>query len=618
VATRLKDHWREQRLFLARVLASGAVVIGLTLFVMVRLVDLQVLRFEHFSELSLGNRVRIEPLPPTRGLIYDRNGIVLAENLPSYQLEMIPEQVDDIDVSLEALIGLGLLEADDLERIRGEIRRQPNFRPVALRYRLSEEEVARFAVRRQQFPGVEIQARLIRHYPYGSVAVHALGYVGSVSQADLQRLDPGDYAGTTHTGKIGVEFAQEEALHGSAGYRQVLVNAQGRILQELERASPSPGSDVYLSLDLELQLAAEAALAGRRGSIVAIDPRNGEVLALVSQPGYDANLFSAGISTREYRGLQEDPDIPLFNRALRGLYPPGSTIKPVIGLAGLHYGAVAPWQRVYCLGYYTLPGSSHRFRDWKREGHGPMNLNDAIAQSCDVYFYELALKLGIDNMHDFLDGFGLGHRSGIDVPAEKAGTLPSREWKRDHFRRREDQVWFPGETLITGIGQGYLQTTPLQLAQMTATIAERGRAFRPTLVARVSDPASGDMIEFEPEALTPVEVSDPALWDAAITGMAEVMHGPRGTARAAAADAPYRIAGKTGTAQVVNIAQDEKYDAEELDERLRDHALFIAFAPLENPRIAVSVVVENGGSGSGTAAPLARAVLDDYLLRDSQ
>jgi len=618
VATRLKDHWREQRLFLARVLASGAIVVGLTLFVMVRLVDLQVLRFEHFSELSLGNRVRIEPLPPTRGLIYDRNGIVLAENLPSYQLEMIPEQVDDIDASLEALVGLGLLQADDLERVRTDIRRQPNFRPVALRYRLSEEEVARFAVRRQQFPGVEIQARLIRHYPYGSVAVHALGYVGSVSQADLQRLEPGDYAGTTHTGKIGVEFAQEDALHGGVGYRQVLVNAQGRILQELERTSPSPGSDVHLTLDLELQLAAEAALAGRRGSIVAIDPRNGHVLALVSQPGYDANLFSAGISTREYRGLQEDPDIPLFNRALRGLYPPGSTIKPVLGLAGLHYGAVAPWQRVYCLGYYTLPGSSHRFRDWKRGGHGPMNLHDAIAQSCDVYFYELALKLGIDNMHDFLDGFGLGHRSGIDVPAEKAGTLPSREWKRDNFRRREDQVWFPGETLITGIGQGFLQTTPLQLAQMTASIAGRGKAFRPTLVAAVSDPASGDMLEFEPEALNPVEVSDPALWDAAIAGMVAVMHGPRGTARAAGADAPYRIAGKTGTAQVINIAQDETYDAEELDERLRDHALFIAFAPVEDPRIAVSVLVENGGSGSGTASPLARAVLDNYLLRDTQ
>lgn len=618
MATRLKDHWREQRLFLARVLASGAIVVGLTLFVMVRLVDLQVLRFEHFSELSRGNRVRIEPLPPTRGLIYDRNGIVLAENLPSYQLEMIPEQVDDIDASLEALVGLGLLQADDLERVRTDIRRQPNFRPVALRYRLSEEEVARFAVRRQQFPGVEIQARLIRHYPYGSVAVHALGYVGSVSQADLQRLEPGDYAGTTHTGKIGVEFAQEDALHGSVGYRQVLVNAQGRILQELERTSPSPGSDVYLTLDLELQLAAEAALAGRRGSIVAIDPRNGHVLALVSQPGYDANLFSAGISTREYRGLQEDPDIPLFNRALRGLYPPGSTIKPVLGLAGLHYGAVAPWQRVYCLGYYTLPGSSHRFRDWKRGGHGPMNLHDAVAQSCDVYFYELALKLGIDNMHDFLDGFGLGHRSGIDVPAEKAGTLPSREWKRNNFRRREDQVWFPGETLITGIGQGFLQTTPLQLAQMTAFIAGRGQAFRPTLVAAVSDPAGSDMLEFEPEALTPVEVSDPALWDAAIESMVEVMHGPRGTARAAGADAPYRIAGKTGTAQVVNIAQDEKYDAEELDERLRDHALFIAFAPAEDPRIAVSVLVENGGSGSGTAAPLAREVLDNYLLRDTQ
>ncbi len=618
MATRLKDHWREQRLFLARVFASGALVIALTLFVMVRLVDLQVLRFEHFSELSLGNRVRIEPLPPTRGLIYDRNGIVLAENLPSYQLEMIPEQVTDIDASLEALVGMGLLEADDLDRVREDIRRQPNFRPVALRYRLSEEEVARFAVRRQQFPGIDIQARLIRHYPYGSVAVHALGYVGSVSQADLQRLEPGDYAGTTHTGKIGVEFAQEDALHGGVGYRQVLVNAQGRILQELERDSPIPGADVYLTLDLELQLAAEAALGGRRGSIVALDPNNGHVLALVSQPGYDPNYFSAGISTREYRALQEDPDIPLFNRALRGLYPPGSTIKPAIGLAGLHYGAVAPWQRVYCLGYYTLPGSSHRFRDWKREGHGPVNLNDAIAQSCDVYFYELALKLGIDNMHAFLGGFGLGHRTRIDVPAEKAGTLPSREWKRANFRRREDKVWFPGETLITGIGQGYLQTTPLQLAQMTATLATRGRAFRPTLVAAVRDASEEQMVEFEPEALPPVEVSDPAQWDAAVQGMVEVMHGPRGTARASAADAPYRIAGKTGTAQVVNIAQDEKYDAEELDERLRDHALFIAFAPVEDPLIAVAVVVENGGSGSGAAAPVARAVLDDYLLRETR
>jgi penicillin-binding protein 2 len=450
------------------------------------------------------------------------------------------------------------------------------------------------------------------------VGVHALGYVGSVSQSDLQRLDPGDYAGTTHTGKIGVEFAQEDALHGTVGYRQVLVNAQGRILQELERDSPLPGADVTLTLDLELQLAAEAALAGRRGSVVAIDPRNGHILALVSQPGYDANLFSAGISTRDYHDLQEDPDIPLFNRALRGLYPPGSTIKPAVGLAGLHFGAIAPWQRVYCLGYYTLPGSSHRFRDWKPQGHGPVTLNDAIAQSCDVYFYELALKLGIDNMHDFLAGFGLGHRTGIDVPAEKGGTLPSREWKRENFRRREDQVWFPGETLITGIGQGYLQTTPLQLAQMTAVIASRGQAYRPTLVESVTDPASGETTRFEPEPLPVMEVSDPAHWDAVIQGMVEVMHGPRGTGRAAAADAAYRIAGKSGTAQVVNIAQDAKYDAEELDERLRDHALFIAFAPVEDPAIAVSVVVENGGSGSGVAAPIARAVMDNYLLRNIQ
>jgi penicillin-binding protein 2 len=447
------------------------------------------------------------------------------------------------------------------------------------------------------------------------VAVHALGYVGSVSQSDLERLDADEYAGTTHTGKLGVEYAMEDALHGSPGYRHVLVNAQGRVLQELEREEPIPGRDVVLTLDLRLQLAAEAALGGRRGAVVAIDPNNGQVLAFVSQPGYDPNLFSTGISVEDYRDLQEDPDIPLFNRALRGVYPPGSTIKPIIALAGLHFGAVAPWQRIYCLGFYTLPGHSHRYRDWKKEGHGPVNLTDSIAQSCDVYYYELALKLGIDNMHDFMAEFGLGAVTGIDVPAEKGGTLPSRAWKRARFTKREDQPWYPGETLITGIGQGYLETTPLQLAHASAIIAAQGRRYRPMLVAGVRDPDTGETATLPPERLADVEVSDSTYWDDAIGGMIEVMHGPRGTARASALGAPYRIAGKTGTAQVINIAQDEEYDAEEVAERLRHHALFIAHAPAESPTIAVAVVVENGGSGSSAAAPVARAVLDNYLLR---
>jgi penicillin-binding protein 2 len=615
---RLKDHWREQRMFLFRSVAAGILMTALILFVIARLVDLQILQFEHYVDLSQGNRVRIEPLPPTRGLIFDRNGAVLAENLPSYQLEMIPEQVPDVATALDELLELGLIREDDLERIEQDIARQPRFRPTALSYRLSEEAVARFAVHRQRFQGVDIQARLIRHYPHGPVAVHALGYVGSISQRDLEVLNGENYAGTTHVGKIGVEKAREDTLHGSVGYRQVLVNAQGRGLEELERDQPQPGEDAILALDLSLQMDAEAALGGRRGSIVAIDPANGHVLALVSQPGYDPNLFSVGISTKDYRRLQEDPDIPLFNRALRGLYPPGSTIKPMIGLAGLQYGTTEPWERTFCLGHFSLPGSSHRFRDWKKTGHGHVNLKEAVAQSCDVYFYELALKLGIDNLHDFLAGFGLGARTGIDVPAEKGGTLPSREWKRSRFSRREDQVWYPGETLITGIGQGYLQTTPLQLAHATAIVAARGQRFRPMLIAGIRDTVTGEDVIFEPEALPPVRLIDENLWQEAIDTMVAVVHGPTGTARRIGEDAPYQIAGKTGTAQVVSIAQDAEYDEEELEERQKDHALFVAFAPAEAPRIAVAVIVENGGSGSGVAAPIARAVLDSYLLGSGQ
>jgi penicillin-binding protein 2 len=615
---RLKDHWREQRMFLFRSVAAGILMTALILFVIARLVDLQILQFEHYVDLSQGNRVRIEPLPPTRGLIFDRNGAVLAENLPSYQLEMIPEQVPDVATALDELLELGLIREDDLERIEQDIARQPRFRPTALSYRLSEEAVARFAVHRQRFQGVDIQARLIRHYPHGPVAVHALGYVGSISQRDLEVLNGENYAGTTHVGKIGVEKAREDALHGSVGYRQVLVNAQGRGLEELERDQPQPGEDAILALDLSLQMDAEAALGGRRGSIVAIDPANGHVLALVSQPGYDPNLFSVGISTKDYRRLQEDPDIPLFNRALRGLYPPGSTIKPMIGLAGLQYGTTEPWERTFCLGHFSLPGSSHRFRDWKKTGHGHVNLKEAVAQSCDVYFYELALKLGIDNLHDFLAGFGLGARTGIDVPSEKGGTLPSREWKRSRFSRREDQVWYPGETLITGIGQGYLQTTPLQLAHATAIVAARGQRFRPMLIAGIRDTVTGEDVIFEPEALPPVRLIDENLWQEAIDTMVAVVHGPTGTARRIGEDAPYQIAGKTGTAQVISIAQDAEYDEEELEERQKDHALFVAFAPAEAPQIAVAVIVENGGSGSGVAAPIARAVLDSYLLGSGQ
>ncbi len=612
---RLKDHWREQRMFLSRLIAAAVIVVVLAGLVVYRLVDLQVVHFEHFSRLSQGNRVRIEPVPPVRGLLFDRRGRLLAENRPVYQLELIPEQVRDIEGTLAELIELDLVREEDLPRIRNQIRSQRRFEPTILRPRLSEEEAARFAVKRPRFTGVDIQARLARQYPLGAVGSHAIGYVGAISENDLQRLDTANYAGTAQTGRIGAERAWEHLLHGTTGYRQILVNAQGRTLQELERTDAVPGRNVYLTIDLDLQAAAEQAMQERRGSVVAVDPRNGEVLALVSLPGYDPNLFSTGISATQYRGLQEDIDQPLFNRALRGQYPPGSTIKPILALAGLHYGVIHGEDTVFCPGWFSLPNHSHRYRDWKRTGHGTVDLEDSVAQSCDVYYYRLAVALGIERMHEFLNLFGLGHATGIDIPGEQPGLVPSRDWKRAAFRRPPDQVWFPGETVITGIGQGYMLATPLQLAQAAAIMGGRGHGFRPSLLAAVEDPITGERLPAERHPLPPLKIA-PGQFEEAVDSMVAVVHGARGTARAAGLDSRWTIAGKTGTAQVIGIAQGEEYDEEQVDERHRPHALFIAFAPAENPRIAVSVLVENGASGSAAAAPVARAIIDHWLQRE--
>lgn len=612
---RFKDHWREQRMFLSRLIAAAVIVVILAGLVVYRLVDLQVVHFEHFSRLSQGNRVRIEPVPPVRGLLFDRRGRLLAENRPVYQLELIPEQVRDIEGTLAELVELDLVREDDLPRIRTQIRSQRRFEPAILRPRLSEEEAARFAVKRPRFTGVDIQARLARQYPLGAVGSHAIGYVGAISESDLQRLDTANYAGTAQTGRIGAERAWEHLLHGTTGYRQILVNAQGRMLQELERTDAVPGRNVYLTIDLDLQAAAEEAMQGRRGAVVAVDPRNGEVLALVSLPGYDPNLFSTGISANQYRALQEDIDQPLFNRALRGQYPPGSTIKPILALAGLHYGVIHGEDTVFCPGWFSLPNHSHRYRDWKRTGHGTIDLENSVAQSCDVYYYRLAVALGIERMHEFLVQFGLGHATGIDIPGEQPGLVPSRDWKRTAFRRPQDQVWFPGETVITGIGQGYMLSTPLQLAQAAAIMGTRGQGFRPTLLAAVEDPISGERQPATRHPLPPLKIA-PDQFEEAVDSMVAVVHGPRGTARATGQGSRWTIAGKTGTAQVIGIAQGEEYDEEQVDERHRPHALFIAFAPAENPRIAVGVLVENGASGSAAAAPVARAIIDQWLQRE--
>ena len=610
---RIKDHWREQHLFASRLLVSIVIVLGLTGIVVGRLVQLQVGQYEYFSAQSSGNRIRVQPVPPIRGLILDRNGKVLAENTPSYQLEMTREQVPDMADTLRRLVTSGIVQEGDLPELKELIASRRSFDTVVVAERLTDEELAAFAVQRPHFPGLEIRARLGRSYPYGTAAAHVLGYVGGISADDKKILDPTEYAGTTHVGKISVERSFEGDLHGTSGHEDVVVNVHGRKMQVLDRVRSLPGRDIILTIDINAQLAADTALQGRRGAAVAIDPRNGEVLAFVSTPAFDPNAISAGLSRRAYLALQEDIDRPMFNRALRGQYPPGSTIKPMVALAALHYGVVTPERRVGCRGAYSLPGSSHRYRDWKPEGHGAVDLYTALEQSCDVYFYTVARDLGIERMGSFLTTFGLGDLTGLDIGGEQKGLVPSPAWKKKAFRRPADQVWFPGETVIAGIGQGYLLVTPLQLAHATATVAARGQRFQPTLLKGSRDPATGT-IEYEaPKPLPPVPEQEAAHWDAIVEGMHGVMQGARGTARAVGLNAPFQMAGKSGTAQVFSVGQNEKYNAKDVEERRRDHALFVAFAPLEAPRIAVAVVIENGESGSKAAAPIARAVMEAYL-----
>lgn len=618
----IKDHHSEKRMFFGRVIFSAVVGTLLLGVVIARLVQLQVIDHEEFAEKSQGNRIRMEALPPIRGLIFDRKGRVLAENLPAYQLELIPEQVPDLDDTLTRLARLGLIEQADIGRIRDLSSSGPRFKPVTLRFRLTDDEIAEFALQRPRFQGVDFQPRLIRYYPHGEIAAHAIGYVGAITTEDLTRLPAAEYAGTAHTGKSGVEFRNETLLHGNAGHQQVVTNARGRqvpadprdLTQTLAPRVPGePGDNIHLTLDLDLQMVAVRAMGGMRGSVVAIDPQNGEILALVSAPAFDPNLFAIGMSAAEFNALQYDLDRPLFNRALRGSYPPGSTIKPMLSLAALETGATNLTRRNYCPGYYSLPGSSHRYRDWKPEGHGSVDLHDAIEQSCDVYFYNISRDIGIDRMHFYLDQFGLGRPTGIDLAGEKEGLLPSREWKRGAFRERADQVWFPGETVIASIGQGYMLATPLQLANAVAAMATRGRRYEPHIVAATENTITGERTSIEPKSVEPVRIDNEFYWESVVQAMHDVMQGPAGTARAVGRGAPYTMAGKSGTAQVFTVAQDEEYDAETVEERLRDHALFIAFAPLEDPQIAVAVVIENGASGSRVAAPIARAVMDQHL-----
>lgn len=602
-----QERKREQRLIRTRaIIAAVLVVLALGLLIW-RLLHLQLDQHEHFSVLSKDNRVKVQPIAPTRGLIYDARGVLLAENHPSFALDITPEKVEDLEHTIEALGRLIPIDEKDRARFERLKRQRMRFQGVPIRLNLTPEEVARIAVNGHRFPGVDVRAELVRAYPLGIATAHVLGYVGRINERELRSIDSRNYAGTHFIGKCGVEKAHEDLLHGQVGHQQVEVNARGRVLRTLSSTPPQPGRDLLLYLDIGLQQAAMAALGDRRGSVVAIDPRTGGVLALVSTPSFDPNLFVEGISQRDYQALLHSPDKPLFNRAVRGQYPPGSTVKPFVGLGGLRYGLISEQSTTYCPGYFTLPGNSHRYRCWRRGGHGSLNLKEAIEQSCDVYFYDLANKLGIDRLHASLADFGFGAPTGIDLTGELGGLLPSREWKE----RTRNQPWFPGETLIVGIGQGTFLATPLQLAVATATLANRGLFIEPR-VARASLLPGEARAQAFPLRSRRIELDDPSYWDQVIDGMVAAVEGKRGTARRIVSP-DYRIAGKTGTSQVFSIGQSETYDAESVPEHLKDHALFVGFAPVEDPRIAVAVLVENGGGGGSTAAPVARQVIDAYL-----
>jgi penicillin-binding protein 2 len=589
-----------------------------------RLIVLQVSRYDYYAELSQGNRVRVEPLPAQRGLILDRNLQVLAENRPAFQLELVRERVPDVDATLARLVEIEVLPADDLDDTRKLVRSRRSFESVPIRLRLTDEEIARFAVHRFEFPGVDIATRLTRFYPHGEHAVHALGYVAAISENDVKKLesdgDTSKYAGTTLIGKLGIESSFEKQLHGTDGSRQILVNAAGRSVQrqgkmtpELQELKPVPGRDLITGIDFPTQLVAEQGLIGRRGAVVAIDPNNGDVVAMVSTPGFDPNPFGRGLTKPEYAALRDNIDIPLLNRALRGEYPPGSTVKPAIALGALSLGITTPQRTKACHGAFFLPGSRHRFRDWKPAGHGVVAMETAIAQSCDVYFYELSSMMGVDKLSGWLAHFGLGQATNIDVGGERKGILPTPAWKKTRFKNPADQVWFPGETVSFGIGQGYLIVTPMQAAHMTAIMAARGKSFKPRLVTAYREQNTGKIEKIPPKLLEVVEAS-PEHWKVAVDGMIKVMTAP-GTGWRSQVGAQYQIAGKTGTAQVFTVGQNQNYKAMEatLNERLLDHGWFIAFAPADAPKLAVAVIIENGKHGTA-AAPIARRVLDQFIL----
>jgi len=608
----LKNHLHEQYYFKLRLGFAGLAVFCLFSALAFRFSYLQIKQYNHYQTLAENNRISLVPIIPNRGLIVDKNGVVLAHNFFAYTLEITPAKVYNLEETITEIGKLVEISSVDRKRFKKFREQSHNFESIPIRTHLNEVEAAKFAVNHYRFPGVEIKSRLFRHYPLGKLGSHMVGYIGRINDKDLVNLeasgDLSNYKGSDHIGKSGLEQYYEKHLHGITGFQQVEIDADGHAVRVLSSNPPIPGNNIVLSADSKLQEIAETAFGERRGALVAINPKTGEVLSYVSQPTFDPNLFVDGIDSENWKALNESLDKPLINRPLRGVYPPGSTFKPFVAMAGLEAGKREPPYSIHDPGFFTLPGSSHRYRDWKPSGHGSVDMQKAITISCDTFFYGLAMELGIENLAAFVRHFGFGRKSDFDIKGEIEGLLPTPEWKKRRFK----QPWYPGETVIVGIGQGYTLVTPLQLAQATAILANNGVAMRPHLVSQIQNTQSGknqivapfiqDKIELNPNNIAIVK-----------QGMMDVTL-PGGTAASVGANAGYAIAAKTGTAQVIGIKQNEKYNEHGIDERHRDHALFIAYAPAEDPKIALAVIVENGGHGGSAAGPIARKVMDYYLL----
>jgi penicillin-binding protein 2 len=610
--TELKNVEQEVGRFRMRLAAAAVFVLFAFGLLASRLVYLQIYKHEELSTQAENNRIAVVPIVPNRGLILDRNGIVLANNYSAYTLEISPTKTDDLDATIDRLAQIVEILPRDRRRFKRLMEENKSFESLPIRTKLSDDEVARFTAQRFRFVGVDIKARLFRNYPLGEVGSHLIGYIGRINEGEKEKIDESEdeanYRGTEYIGKLGIEQSYEAELHGTTGFEEMETSASGHPVRRLRSNPATPGNALVMSIDIRLQALVEQMFGDRRGALVAIDPRNGEVLAFVSKPNFDPNLFVDGIDTESWKALNESPDKPLLNRALRGTYPPGSTYKPFMAMAALTLGKRTPQQSIYDPGYYNF--GNHRFRDDKEGGHGSVDMYKSIVQSCDTYYYTLANDLGVDAMHDFMAPLGLGQLTGIDMQGELRGILPSTDWKRKAYRKKEQQKWYAGETISLGIGQGYNAFTMLQLAQATATLAAGGRRYTPHLVKVVENFETRAQRRQIGEALPSLawKAEDVAVIRRAMFGVTQ-----EGTSARSFVGAPYQSGGKTGTAQVISIGKNEKYNAAQIDERHRDHALYTAFAPLDEPRIALAMVVENAGFGATSAAPIARRVMDFVL-----